>query len=34
MPVYGPVSRRELIATLRRLGWDGPYTAVASTLST
>ncbi|MDP9372911.1 MAG: type II toxin-antitoxin system HicA family toxin [Chloroflexota bacterium] len=26
MPVYGPISRRELITTLRRLGWDGPYT--------
>jgi predicted RNA binding protein YcfA (HicA-like mRNA interferase family) len=24
MPVYGPVSRRRLIATLRRLGWAGP----------
>lgn len=25
MPVFGPVSRRELIAALRRLGWAGPF---------
>jgi predicted RNA binding protein YcfA (HicA-like mRNA interferase family) len=26
VPTFGPVSRREFIATLRRLGWDGPFT--------
>lgn len=25
MPAWRPVSRRELIATLRRLGFKGPY---------
>ncbi len=25
MPSWGPVSRRELVATLRRLDFDGPY---------
>ncbi len=25
MPAWRPVSRRELIATLRRLGFQGPY---------
>ena len=25
MPTFGPVSHRELIAALRRLGWDGPF---------
>lgn len=25
MPAWRPVSRRELIATLRRLGFRGPY---------
>lgn len=25
MPAWGPVSRRTLIATLRKLGFDGPY---------
>jgi hypothetical protein len=25
MPAWRPVSRRELIATLRRLGFHGPY---------
>ncbi|MBI4617601.1 MAG: type II toxin-antitoxin system HicA family toxin [Planctomycetes bacterium] len=25
MPPWGPVSRRVLIATLRRLGFEGPY---------
>lgn len=25
MPRYGPVSRRELVAGLRRLGCTGPY---------
>ena len=25
MPPFGPVKRRELIAGLRRLGFDGPY---------
>lgn len=25
MPIYGPVSRRTLIARLRSLGWDGPF---------
>jgi predicted RNA binding protein YcfA (HicA-like mRNA interferase family) len=25
MPRFGPISRRELIATLRRLGFSGPY---------
>jgi hypothetical protein len=25
MPPYGPISRRDLIAALRRLGFDGPY---------
>ena len=27
MPAFGPISHRELIAALRRLGWDGPYSA-------
>ena len=27
MPAYGSVSHRELIAGLRSLGWDGPFTA-------
>ena len=26
MPPFGPVSRRELIAALRRLGFSGPHT--------
>ena len=25
MPAYGPISRRGLIAGLRRLGWSGPF---------
>lgn len=25
MPHFGPVSRRKLIQTLRRLGFDGPH---------
>jgi len=25
MPVFGPVSRRDLIRHLRDLGFDGPY---------
>ena len=25
MPTFGPIKRRELIAGLRRLGFDGPY---------
>jgi hypothetical protein len=25
VPRYGPVSRRDLVAGLRRLGFDGPY---------
>ena len=25
MPTFGPVSRRELVAALRRLGFQGPY---------
>jgi predicted RNA binding protein YcfA (HicA-like mRNA interferase family) len=25
MPVWGPVSRRQLVASLRRLGFEGPY---------
>ena len=25
MPPWGPVSRRRLISTLRRLGFSGPY---------
>lgn len=25
MPPLGPISRRDLIACLRRLGFDGPY---------
>jgi predicted RNA binding protein YcfA (HicA-like mRNA interferase family) len=25
MPAWRPVSRRELIATLKRLGFEGPY---------
>ena len=25
MPAWRPVSRRELVATLRRLGFEGPY---------
>jgi predicted RNA binding protein YcfA (HicA-like mRNA interferase family) len=25
MPAWGPVSRRELIATLHRLGFEGPF---------
>ena len=25
MPNWGPIKRRELIAALRRLGFDGPY---------
>jgi predicted RNA binding protein YcfA (HicA-like mRNA interferase family) len=25
MPAWGPTSRRQLIATLRRLGFEGPY---------
>jgi predicted RNA binding protein YcfA (HicA-like mRNA interferase family) len=25
MPPFGPISRRELIRNLRRLGFDGPY---------
>lgn len=26
MPVFGPISRRDLIAYLRGIGFDGPYT--------
>ena len=25
MPVFGPIRRRELIASLRRLGFEGPF---------
>jgi len=25
MPAWRPISRRDLIAALRRLGWDGPH---------
>ena len=25
MPTFGPIKRRDLIAGLRRLGFDGPY---------
>ncbi len=25
MPSFGPIMRRELIRTLRKLGFDGPY---------
>ena len=25
MPVFGPISRRDLIAALRNLGFQGPY---------
>lgn len=25
MPPFGPISRRELIAHLREMGFDGPY---------
>jgi predicted RNA binding protein YcfA (HicA-like mRNA interferase family) len=25
MPRYGPISRRDLVAALRRLGFTGPY---------
>jgi len=25
MPAWGPVSRRQLLAALRRLGFQGPY---------
>ena len=25
MPTFGPLSRRELVAALRQLGWDGPF---------
>lgn len=25
MPAFGPISHRELVATLRKLGWDGPF---------
>ncbi len=25
MPRFGPISRQELIGTLRQLGFDGPY---------
>jgi predicted RNA binding protein YcfA (HicA-like mRNA interferase family) len=25
MPAFGPVSRRQLIEILRRLGWSGPF---------
>jgi predicted RNA binding protein YcfA (HicA-like mRNA interferase family) len=25
MPAWGPISRRQLVATLRRLGFEGPY---------
>jgi predicted RNA binding protein YcfA (HicA-like mRNA interferase family) len=25
MPAWGPVSRRQLVAILRRLGFQGPY---------
>lgn len=25
MPLFGPIARRELVAALRRLGFDGPY---------
>ena len=27
MPPVGPVSRRDLIKTLRRLGFEGPYSS-------
>jgi len=26
MPAFGPISRRDLIAYLREIGFDGPYT--------
>lgn len=26
MPPIGPISRRDLIANLRKLGWSGPHT--------
>ncbi|MEN3001125.1 MAG: type II toxin-antitoxin system HicA family toxin [Armatimonadota bacterium] len=26
MPVFGPITRRELIRALRRAGFEGPYT--------
>jgi len=25
MPAWGPISRRQLVATLRRIGFEGPY---------
>lgn len=25
MPPFGPITRRELVRTLRNLGFDGPY---------
>ena len=25
MPAFGSLSRRELIVTLRRMGWEGPF---------
>jgi predicted RNA binding protein YcfA (HicA-like mRNA interferase family) len=25
MPRFGPINRRDLVATLRRLGFSGPY---------
>ena len=25
MPAFGPISRRELVAALRRLGFSGPF---------
>ncbi len=25
MPPFGPIKRRDFVATLRRLGFDGPY---------
>jgi predicted RNA binding protein YcfA (HicA-like mRNA interferase family) len=25
MPVFGPISRRDLIRRLRKMGFDGPY---------
>ncbi len=25
MPPFGPISRRDLVRTLQRLGFDGPY---------
>ncbi len=25
MPAWGPISRRQMVATLRRLGFQGPY---------